>query len=114
MPSLTFFGRIITFIISSKEQLILQYLKKNGGVNLLQFCLAVEDFNKKMMVSCYHSLVTNSLTHSLRHGHAAYYLVVNLSDDHIDDHAHDYHVVVHCCTRLCWNDPETDQDKEPK
>jgi len=28
----------------------LQYLKKNGGVNLLQFCLAVEDFNKKMMV----------------------------------------------------------------
>ena len=28
-----------------------QYLKKNGGVNLLQFCLAVEDFNKKMMVS---------------------------------------------------------------
>lgn len=28
----------------------LQYLKRNGGVNLLQFCLAVEDFNKKMMV----------------------------------------------------------------
>merc|ERR1719342_1680496 len=28
----------------------LQYLKKNGGVNLLQFCLAVEDFNKRMMV----------------------------------------------------------------
>ena len=29
----------------------LQYLKKNGGVNLLQFCLAVEDFNKRMMVT---------------------------------------------------------------
>lgn len=28
----------------------LQYLKRNGGVNLLQFVLAVEDFNKKMMV----------------------------------------------------------------
>ena len=28
----------------------LQYLKKNDGVNLLQFCLSVEDFNKKMMV----------------------------------------------------------------
>jgi len=28
----------------------LQFLKKNGGVNLLQFCLAFEDFNKKMMV----------------------------------------------------------------
>ena len=90
MPSLTFFVRIITFKISSKGQLLLQYLKKNGGVNLLQFCLAVEDFNKKMMVSFYHSLVTNSLTHSLRHGHATYHLVVNLSDDHIDDHAHDY------------------------
>ena len=28
----------------------LQYLKKNGGVSLLQFCMAVENFNKKMMV----------------------------------------------------------------
>ena len=26
--------------------------------------------------------------------------MVNLSDDHIDDRAHDYHVVVHCCNRL--------------
>lgn len=37
-----------------KDQILLypflQYLKRNGGVNLLQFCLAVEDFNKKMMV----------------------------------------------------------------
>ena len=89
MPSLTFFVRIITFKVSSKGQLLLQYLKKNGGVNLLQFCLAVEDFNKKMMVGLYHSLVT----HSLHHGHAAYHLVVNLSDDHIDGHAHDHQVV---------------------
>ena len=28
----------------------LQHLKKNGGVNYLHFCLAVETFNKKMMV----------------------------------------------------------------
>ena len=27
------------------------------------------------------------------HGHAAYHLVVNLSDDHIDGHAHDHQVV---------------------
>ena len=64
---------MIGFTICSQKQFLLQYLKKNGGVNLLQFCLAVEDFNKKMMVSCYHSLVTNSLTHSLRLGHAAYH-----------------------------------------
>ena len=82
MPSLILIGRIIGFTICSLKQLLLQYLKKNGGVNLLQFCLAVEDFNKKMMVRFYHSLVTNSLTHSLRHGHAAYHLVVNLMDDH--------------------------------
>ena len=45
------------------------------------------------MVRLYHSLVTNSLIHSLRHGHAVYHLVVNLSDDHIDGHAHDHQVV---------------------
>lgn len=28
----------------------IQFLKNEGGINLLQFCLAVEDFNKRMMV----------------------------------------------------------------
>jgi len=40
-------------ILSSQDLLcqFVQYLKTCGGVNLLNFCLAIEDFNKKIMVA---------------------------------------------------------------
>ena len=50
---------VVVFIFSFSSP---QYLKKNGGVNLLQFCLAVEDFNKKMMVSFYISILIMMMT----------------------------------------------------
>jgi len=39
-------------ILSDQELLchFIQYLKCKGGVNLLQFCLSVEDFNKRILV----------------------------------------------------------------
>jgi len=42
----------LSAILKNTELLypFLQYLKENGGVNLLQFILDVEEFNKKMMV----------------------------------------------------------------
>jgi len=42
----------LSAILKNTELLypFLQYLKENGGVNLLQFILEVEEFNKKMMV----------------------------------------------------------------
>ena len=42
----------LSAILKNREALfaLIDYLKEDGRINLLQFCLAVEDFNKRIMV----------------------------------------------------------------